>query len=78
MEIKDYVNGLCAEVREAQLTLALATSGEKNAALIAISKALIDEKDAIISANERDIADAEKNGVPRTMIDRLKLTEERV
>ena len=78
MDIIKYVNDLCAEVKRAQLTLATATAAEKNAALMAISGALIAEKDAIISANEKDISDAEKNGVPSTMIDRLKLTEERV
>lgn len=74
----EYVNGLCDKVRKAQRELACATSLEKNNALMKISEALRCEKAYILAENEKDIASADKNGVPKPMIDRLRLTEERI
>ena len=76
--ITEYVNGLCAEVKEAQRTLANAKAIEKNKALSAISEAIRREKVAILRANKVDLKSAAENGVPKTMIDRLTLTEERI
>lgn len=78
MEITSYVNNLCAEVRAAQLSLSVSTAGERNSALLAIAEALRASAAEILDANERDVTAADANGVPKTMIDRLKLTEERI
>lgn len=78
MEINEYVNGLCAEVKKAQITLASATAAEKNDALRAVANGLCKRSAEILSANELDIQKADENGVPKAMIDRLKLTEERI
>ena len=78
MNATEYVNGLCAEVRADLGSLASANTAEKNAAILRIASALRREKDAILKANAEDIAASDANGVPRTMIDRLTLTESRI
>lgn len=50
----------------------------KNTALENIAKRLIERQDEILAANSEDIARAEKNGMPKQMIDRLLLNEKRV
>ena len=78
MNATEYVNGLCAEVRADLGSLASANTAEKNAAILSIASALRHEKDAILKANAEDIAASDANGVPKTMIDRLTLTESRI
>lgn len=50
----------------------------KNNALLAIADALINRADEIIDANKIDLANAEKNGMAKAMLDRLTLTRERI
>lgn len=59
-------------------TLATASTATKNAALKAISEALIENTSKIIECNKIDIDNARKNGMPESIIDRLKLDEQRV
>ena len=47
-------------------------------ALHAIEKALLENMDAILHANQKDLAAAKENGMSEAMIDRLLLTERRV
>ena len=58
--------------------LACASSELKNAALAAISQALIDNIDTILAANARDIEIAQANGMNPSMLDRLTLSAQRV
>lgn len=51
---------------------------EKNRALLTIAEALVTETDRILSANEKDLARAEEKGMKAGLIDRLRLTEERI
>ena len=78
MDTVKYVNDLCAEVKKAQLSLSVAKTADKNDALQAISDTLRANKEYILAENERDISLADQNGVPKTMIDRLRLTSERI
>lgn len=50
----------------------------KNDALEAIAVALVENSDIILKANKLDLENAEKNNVPTTMHDRLRLTHERI
>ena len=50
----------------------------KNEGLFAAAQALLDEADAILEANEKDMACARSNGMSQGMLDRLKLTKERI
>lgn len=58
--------------------LAYAETAQKNRALLAIAQALSENADMIISANEKDIAEARNNGISETMTDRLRLTKKRI
>ena len=72
------VKTLCERAKAGAPTLALASNAARNKALLAISAQLCAEKESILQANARDLANAEKNGVPRVMLDRLTLTEARL
>lgn len=64
--------------RSAKKCIANAKTSQKNAALQAIADALRANTDAILRANEKDICNAAENGISEVMIDRLRLTKERV
>lgn len=74
----EYVRHICEAAKKSSAELYRASTKQKNAALDAIAKALTANTSAILAANELDIRDADANGVPSVMIDRLRLTEERI
>ena len=58
--------------------LALASTGVKNEALLAIAEALTKHTEEILTANQKDVAAAKESGMSKAMLDRLTLTEERI
>jgi glutamate-5-semialdehyde dehydrogenase len=66
------------KARNAALTLSSATRATKDAALLAMADALAKAETAILEANGRDVARAEANGTSASLIDRLRLTPDRV
>lgn len=58
--------------------LATLSTDTKNAALIAIAARLRADADAILTANEADVADAQADGLNASLIDRLRLTPDRL
>ncbi|MBC2355931.1 glutamate-5-semialdehyde dehydrogenase [Listeria welshimeri] len=64
--------------REASSFLAQATTKQKNTALINLSNDLIANTATLLKENEKDIIRAKEKKTPDTMIDRLRLTEERI
>ncbi|GAA4694699.1 glutamate-5-semialdehyde dehydrogenase [Nocardioides conyzicola] len=64
--------------RAASHGLALATRARKDAALHAMADALAQHEDAILAANAEDVARAESAGTPPNIVDRLRLTPERL
>lgn len=54
------------------------SSEKKNDALKAVAKALIDNKDFIMNANEIDVSAAIERGTKESLVDRLKLTDARI
>lgn len=58
--------------------LAVKTSEQKNDALRRISMQLLMEKDYIISENEKDIEIGKQNDLNESLLDRLRLTEDRI
>ena len=63
--------------KEAKALLSSLSPSEKNEALLAMADALIKEKDYILAMNAKDV-EAAKGSVSDVMIDRLRLTEERL
>lgn len=66
------------QAKRASYTLAVATTEEKNDALVQISKQIITDQDTIIQANKLDLAAGEKNGLDKSVLDRIMLNEERI
>ena len=64
--------------KEAEKTLMVASSEKKNQALKKIAEGLIENTDKIIEANNVDLENGEKNGMAKSMLDRLKLDKERI
>ena len=64
--------------KEAEKKLMIASTEEKNNALIKISEALIANVDKIIEANKLDLENGENNGMAKAMLDRLKLDQARI
>ena len=78
METFDYVKSLCEAAAASKHALASASTKLKNEVLARIAELLRAESASIISANETDLANADANGVPKPMLDRLKLDEKRI
>ena len=66
------------KARTAALTLSSATRATKDAALLAMADSLAKSETAILEANARDVARAEANGTSAALIDRLRLTPDRI
>jgi glutamate-5-semialdehyde dehydrogenase len=72
------VEATCAAAKEASRVLARLDSGTRDGALEAIAAALELRVDEILEANARDMAAGEESGLSAALLDRLKLTAERV
>jgi len=74
--------GLAREIAEkakkAQPQIARASSDKKNKILQKISGYLEENIESILSANQKDLSNAEKNGANKALLDRLKLDEKRI
>ncbi len=78
MSVEAQVTSTALRAREASLVLALATRAQKDAALLAMASALVEQTDSIVAANGDDLARAEASGTPGNIIDRLRLDRARV
>ena len=76
--IRAHVEAVCAAAKEASRTYGSTDTARKNALLSAMADRLMADRDRILEANATDLSLATENGVPATMLDRLKLTEARL
>ncbi|QKI83742.1 glutamate-5-semialdehyde dehydrogenase [Kroppenstedtia eburnea] len=67
-----------AAARSASKRLAIASAEQKNESLQAIARALRNRKSRILEQNREDLAAGEKAGLSTALMDRLKLTEQRL
>ncbi len=74
----NYLEDLGTKAKKAATAMNLMKQEDKNRALQACAKALIDEQSDILAANEVDVRAAKTNGVKSSLIDRLKLSPERI
>lgn len=72
------IDALGKRAAEAKGRIAAASTGEKNRILQEIAVGLRASVAEILQENEKDIRDARENGISDTMVDRLRLTEERI
>lgn len=78
MTLREEIEILCINAKEASAALALADTEKKNGAIRRIAEMLEECAKEIIAANQKDLEAAVDNGVPPTMIDRLTLNEARI
>lgn len=78
MATYELVQAKAQAAKQAAAKLAVTSTAVKNAALLAMAAALELQQAEILAANERDMAAAAANGMKSSMLDRLKLTAERI
>ena len=64
--------------KEASRTAAKLKTEEKNRGLLAVARELRDETAYILTENAKDLQAAEEKGIKESLIDRLRLTEQRI
>lgn len=69
---------LATKAKEAKYQVALLSTEVKNKAILAVADALVNNCQAIISANAIDMENGEKKGLSKGLLDRLKLDESRI
>jgi glutamate-5-semialdehyde dehydrogenase len=74
LNVKDYMEGVGKAARAASRATAKASTGAKNAALLAMAQAIRESQASLLAANAADVAEAQANGLEAAMIDRLTLT----
>jgi glutamate-5-semialdehyde dehydrogenase len=72
------VDALARAAREASYELAVTTRAAKDEALLAMADRLLVDADGLLAANAEDVARAEAGGTPAAVVDRLRLTPERL
>lgn len=77
-DIDGMMDDLGARARAAASTLGLASTADKNKALIEAANALRSNTATILDANKKDVAFGEEKGLSTAMIDRLLLDEGRI
>ncbi|WP_148574253.1 glutamate-5-semialdehyde dehydrogenase [Nocardioides caldifontis] len=77
-DVETAVTAVAVRAREAAHELAVATRDRKDAALHAMADALVAAVPQLLAANEQDVAAARAGGTPESIIDRLRLDEQRV
>lgn len=74
----NYIETLGERAKAAKGSLANASTGEKNRILEQIAVTLCENSSRILQENEKDIVEAKDHGISETMVDRLRLTQERI
>ncbi len=78
VSIEDYIAELTRGAKEASRRLACANTAQKDAAILAIAKGLVDSRNELQRENQRDIEAARKAGLGTALIDRLLLNDKRI
>lgn len=78
MATYELVKAKAQAAKQAAAKLAVTSTAVKNAALMAMAAALEAQQSEILAANEHDMTAAAAKGMKSSMLDRLKLTAERI
>lgn len=76
--MENYMEILGRRAREASRESAKLGTEAKNRGLLTVAKELMDQCPYLLEENEKDIQAAEEKGVKNSLIDRLRLTEQRI
>jgi glutamate-5-semialdehyde dehydrogenase len=78
MTLEQEIHTIGRRAREASRALARLSASKKNKILIAMADELVVRSPEILAANAEDTTAAEKNGLTKAAIDRLRLTTDRI
>ena len=78
IDIREYMRALGTDARNASRVMGAASTESKNNALLAIARAIREDIDAVMAANERDLERGRANDIDAPLLDRLELTPARV
>lgn len=73
-----YLEKIKKDLKKASDILALCNTSQKNEALLKVASSISKDFDKILSANEKDVINAEKSGMKAGLTDRLKLSRKRL
>lgn len=76
--IKEYLDTLGRQAIDAKQLLQSLTTAQKNQALEQAAASLIDKQDRLLAANEKDYQKAKEAGMAEGLLDRLKLSADRI
>jgi len=74
VEVTEYMTKLGQQARKAGREMSKANSGKKNLALMKIAEALANNKEALVSENQKDLLAGKNNGLDSALLDRLELS----
>ncbi len=77
-DIPSLIEDLAKKAKQASLELAASSTSDKNGALQSIARGLESNRKFLLEENQKDIDAAEENGLNEAMVDRLRLTHERI
>lgn len=78
MTIKNYMQSVGRQAREASRVIAAADTTLKNRTLLAIADALDSDRDNLLAANAEDMENGRNNGLDAALLDRLELNPARI
>jgi glutamate-5-semialdehyde dehydrogenase len=78
MTIAEQIRTIAVDARRASRAIAKLSSTVKNSLLLDMAAALVAQSDYLVEENAKDLAAAEKKGIPAAMLDRLMLDESRI
>jgi len=73
VEVTEYMIKLGQQARKAGREMSKANSGKKNLALLKIAEALANNKETLVSENQKDLIAGKNNGLDAALLDRLEL-----
>lgn len=76
--MENYMEILGKRAKTASRESAKLTTDEKNRGLLAVADELVSRSAYLLAENEKDIRAAEEKGVKNSLLDRLRLTEQRI
>jgi glutamate-5-semialdehyde dehydrogenase len=77
-DIHSLVEDLAKKAKQASLELASSSTSDKDEALQSIARELESNRKLLLEENQKDIDAAEENGLSTAMVDRLRLSHERI
>ena len=77
-DLKAYMIDIGRRARDASASIAKATTGQKNSALLAIAQHIDDAREVLLEANALDMEAGQGKGLDAALLDRLELTTARI